>query len=201
MEVEYTLCQIQSGQISLAAKTHRQRGGDPRLRVQVAPHEVQWELENLVDGEPETITGVPRRDHIDFYFLLDDFRRDRNLFPGPTANPDFTLRLDPASPEGMERPGGKQLRLVAPAFRYRVESIEVFVSQPPSFHAQGREPILHLDIESTPRNIYGQELLEVHFGVQADFEIVGQFSGPQSRAAISMAPETYATIYSEIHNL
>ena len=201
MEIEYTLCQIQSGQISLAAKTHRQRGGDPRLRVQVGPQSVQWELINLVDGEPETIAGVPRQDHIDFYFLLDVLRKDRSLLPRPISRLDFSLRLDPANPAGMERPGGRRVRIVSPAYRYRVEAIEVFVRQPPSFRAVGDEPFLHLDIESTPTNIYGQEMLEVHFGVQADFEIQGQFDGPESQAIITMTPETYSTIYSEIQNL
>ena len=201
MEVEYTLCQIQSGQVSMAAKTHRQSNGDPRLVVQVTSQSVRWELINLVDGDPETIVGAPRQDHVDFYFLLDVLRRDRGQLPQPTARPDYGLRLDPANPAGMERPGGRRVRLVAPGYRYEVESVEVFVTQAPSFHAEGSEPFLHLDIESTPPSMYGQELLEVHFGIQADFEIVGQFTGAQSRAVIEMTPEAYATIFAEIQLL
>ena len=201
MEVEYTLCQIQSGQVSLAAKTHRQSHGDPRLVVRGTSQAVRWELTNLVDGDPETIVGVPRQDHVDFYFLLDVLRRDRGQLPQPTVRPDYGLRLDPANPAGMERPGGRQVRLVAPAYRYRVDSVEVFVTQAPSFHAIGSESYLHLDIESTPSRMYGQEVLEVHFGIQADFEIVGQFTGAQSRAVIEMTPETYATIFEEIRFL
>ena len=201
MEVEYTLCQIQSGQVSLAAKTHRQSNGDPRLVVQVTSQSVRWELVNLVDGDPETIVGAPRQDHVDFYFLLDVLRRDRGQLPQPTASPDYGLRLAPANPAGMERPGGRQVRLVAPGYRYQVESVEVFVTQAPSFHAAGSEPFLHLDIESTPPSMYGQELLEVHFGIQADFAIVGPFTGAQSRAVIEMTPETYATIFAEIQLL
>ena len=60
---------------------------------------------------------------------------------------------------------------------------------------------MHLDIESTPSKMYGQELLEVHFGIQADFEIVGQFTGTQSSAVLEMTPETYATIFEEIQFL
>ena len=201
MEVEYTLCQIQTGQVSLAAKTHRQSHGDPRLVVRGTSQGVRWELINLVDGDPETIVGAPRQDHVDFYFLLDILRRDRGQLPQPTARPDYGLRLEPANPVGMERPGGRQVRLVAPAFRYQVEFVEVSVTQVPSFHAIGSEPFLHLDIESTPSRIYGQEILEVHFGIQADFEIVGQFTGTQSRAVIEMTPETYATIFEEIQLL
>jgi hypothetical protein len=79
--------------------------------------------------------------------------------------------------------------------------VEAFVAQAPSFHAIGSEPFLHLDIESTPSRLYGHELLEVHFGIQANFEILGQFAGTQSRAVIEMTPETYATIYEEIRRL
>lgn len=201
MEVEYTLCQIQSGQVSLAAKTHRQSHGDPRLVIHVASQGVRWELINLVHGDPETVVGVPRQDHVDFYFLLDVLRRDRGQLPQPKAKPDYGLRLTPTNPAGMERPGGRQVRLVAPAYRYLVDSVDVFVTQAPSFHATGSEPVLHLDIESTPSSIYGQEILEVHFGIQADFEIVGPFTGTQSRAVIEMTPETYATIFAEIQLL
>ena len=179
----------------------RQSRGDPRLVVQGTSQGVRWELTNLVDGDPETIVGVPSRDHVDFYFLLDVLRRDRGQLPQPTARPDYGLRLAPANPAGMERPGGRQVRLAAPVYRYQIESVEVFVTQAPSFHAAGSEPFLHLDIESTPSSLYGQELLEVHFGIQAGFEIVGQFTGAQSRAVIEMTPETYATIFEEIRFL
>ena len=201
MEVEYTICQIQSGYISLAAKTHRRQGGDPRLMIHITSQGARWELINLVDGDPETIAGPARQDHIDFYFLLENLRRDRNQFPRPRVSPNFALRLAPANPAGTERRGGARIRMVLPAYRYRVESIEVYVRQAPSFHAVGDEPILHLDIENTPSNIYGQELLEVHFGIQANFEILSQFTGTQSQATIDMTHETYATIYSEIQNL
>lgn len=198
MEVEYTLCQIQSGRISLAAKTHRQDGGDPRLAIQVTSQSVRWELSNLVEGEPETVMGPPRQDHIDFYFLYESFLQDRVLLPQPTGQPDLGLRLPTANPTGMERRGGTRLRPVFPAYRFRVESVELFVVQTPSFRARGNEPFLHLDFETTPPGRYGQESLEIHFGIQADFEILDSFTGLQSRAVIDMTPETYATIFSEI---
>lgn len=201
MEVEYTICQIQSGQISLAAKTHRQLGGNPQLQVQFTPTQVTWEIVNLVDGTPETLRGAPRQDHIDFYFILRNFRRIRNQFPASTVAPDFALRLPAVSSVGTERPGGKRVRMVFPAYRYAMESVELFVTQAPSFSALGLEPFMHLDIESTPSTLYSQEMLEVHFGIQADFEILGPYTGSQSRAVISMTPEAYATVYSELRHL
>jgi len=102
VEIEYTLCQIQSGDISLAAKTHRQLQGDPKLNIQLSNKLVKWELINLVDGTPETITGVPRTNHVDFYFLYDNFKAIRHMFPNPTVNPDFSLVLPPVSSAGSE---------------------------------------------------------------------------------------------------
>ena len=201
MEIEYTLCQIQSGLISLAAKTHRQRGGDPRLGVTRVGQSVRWELMNLVHGDPETIIGDPRQNHVDFYFLLDALESGWSRLLQPTVFSDDRLRLPPANPVGTERPGGLFVRMGMAAHRYQVDSLEVFVTQAPAFHAVGRQPILHLDIEITPQSIYGQEMTEIHFGIQADFEIVGVYNGHHSYAVVTMTEATYATIYDDVQNL
>ena len=201
MEVEYTICQIQSGQISLAAKTHRQQGGDPRLTIEVYHHKVLWRLRNLFDGTPETITGAPRRDHIDFYFLLERFRIHRTAFPAATVPSDLSLRLAPTNSSGTERRGGKLVRMTSPVYRFMASRVEVFVGHAPSFHATGDNPILHLDIETTPPDIYGQEMLEVHFGIQSNFEISSLPSGSQSEVILTMTPQSYATIRNELLHL
>jgi hypothetical protein len=198
MEIEYTICQIQSGEISLAAKTHRRLDGDPRLEVELAPDLVTWRLLNLVDGTPETLVGIPRRNHVDFYFLYENVKSLLMEFPTPTtrANPD--LRLRAVCSVGTERPGGKRVRIVAPVHRYPLVSVELHVVQAPSFSAIGIEPYIHMDVESTPTDLYGRETFEIHFGIQASFEITGPFSGNMSSALIQMQPETYATIYSDM---
>ena len=61
MEIEYTLCQIQMGQTSLALRTHRRESHDPRLSIQQGSQEVLWEFTNLVEGPRQTVTGRPRR--------------------------------------------------------------------------------------------------------------------------------------------
>ena len=91
--------------------------------------------------------------------------------------------------------------MAMPAHRYSVDSVEVFVMQTPDFHAVGHQPILHLDIETTPPSIYGQEMIEIHFGIQADFEILGQYDGSQSYAVVTMSEATYATVYDDVQNL
>ena len=201
MEIEYTICQIQSGHISLAAKTHRQQGGHPRLRITRAGQSVRWELINLVDGDPETIVGTPRQNHIDFYFLLDALEIGWTQQIQPIGFADDALRLPPTNPTGTERPGGLSVRMGMPAHRYQVEAIEVFVTHAPAFHAVGHDPFLHLDLEITPSSIYGQEMIEIHFGIQADFEIMGGYNGQQSYAVITMTEATYVTVYDDVQNL
>jgi len=198
MEIEYTVCQIQSGEISLAAKTHRRLDGDPHLEIELTPSLVTWRLLNLVDGTPETLVGIPRRNHVDFYFLYENLRSLLTEFPTPTTRADPDLRLPPVSSVGTERPGGKRVRIVAPVHRYPLLSIELYVVQAPSFHAVGIEPYIHMDVESTPSDLYDRESFETHFGVQANFEITGSYSGSMSSAVIQMQPETYATIYSDM---
>jgi hypothetical protein len=198
IEIEYTICQIQSGEISLAAKTHRRLDGDPRLEVDLTRDLVTWRLLNLVDGTPETIVSVPRQNHVDFYFLYKDAKSILAQLPNPTTAANSSLSLPPVSSAGFERPGGKRVRIVAPVRRYQLLSVELFVTQAPSFHAIGIDPYIHMDVESTPSDLYGEETFEIHFGIQAEFEIVGAFSGNQSTAVIEMRHDTYATIHREM---
>ena len=202
MEVEYTLCQIQLGQTSLARRTHRREGCDPCLSIQISPQEVRWELTNLVEGPPATVRGTSRRDRLDFYFLLDNLRTQRGQFPPPTAPPNAALRLPTTNSQGTERPGGRRVRMVAPFQKYQVQSAEVFVGQNPTYRAEGDAPFLNLDMETTPPGtLYGQEQIEVHFGIQADFRIEQLATGTYNYAVVTMPPETYATIYEDIQAL
>jgi hypothetical protein len=50
-------------------------------------------LLNLIDGTPETLVGVPRQNHIDFYFLWDDIQSLKTGLPRPNARPNPALRL------------------------------------------------------------------------------------------------------------
>ncbi len=202
MEVEYTICQIQSGQISLAAKTHRRLGGNPRLQIQTAKSAVTWRLANLIDGTPETLVGVPRQNHIDFYFLWENIQLLKTGLPSPTARPNPALRLPTLSSTGTERPGGIQIKLLVPVHRYPLESVQLFVTQQPSFEALGTSPYLHMDVESAPKKIYNRrDVFEIHFGIQADFEITGQYNGASSDVIFTMLPEVYANLHSDVQAL
>ena len=202
MEVEYTSCLMQVGQDSFSAKTHRLEGGDPRLTVNVGSSNVQWVLQNLLDGVPEIVQGPPRRDRVDFYFLLENLQRDRGQLPQPTVPSDAALRLQTTNSVGTERPGGRRVRMETPNQRYRVMSVEARSAQHPSFQAIAGQPIfLHLDIENTPVGMYPQRLLEAHFGLQANYAITLGYAGNQNQVVIGMSHATYATIYEDVQNL
>ena len=198
MEVEYTLCQVQLGQTSLALRTHRRESHDPRLEIQHGNQEVQWEFTNLVEGPRQTVRGTPRRNRLDFYFFSETLRRDRGQMPPPTELPNDSLRLQTTNSQGTERQDGLRVRMVQPNQRYQVKSIELFIGQSPTYRAVGERPILHLDVETTPPSIYGQARPEVHFGIQATYQIDQVSSGTYNYAVITMTPETYATIYEDI---
>ena len=202
MEVEYTSCLMQVGQDSFSAKTHRQQGGDPRLTVNVSSQGVEWVLENLLDGEPEIVLGPPRANRVDFYFLLENLQRDRGQLPQPAVPPEPALRLATTNSVGTERQGGRRVRMETPNHRYKVASVAALSAQPPAFQAIARQPIyLHLDIENTPRGMYGQVLTEAHLGVQAFYDITAGYAGAQNQVVIGMPHATYATIYEDLQNL
>jgi len=198
MDIEYTICLIQSGDISLAAKTHRRLGGNPYLDVSITATDVEWRLQNLIDGTPETIVDIPRQNHIDFYFLYRDKPDILLALPTPNVSANSALSLSPVSSKGYERPGGKRVRIVAPVRRFQISSIDIYVNHAPPFYAFGLEPYLHMDVENTPSGLYGEETFEIHFGIQAHFTISDTYSGTESYALIKMPFDTYATIHREL---
>ena len=89
-----------------------------------------------------------------------------------------------------------------PQQRYQIASAEMRSAQQPTFQAIADQPIyLHLDIENTPFGMYPQRLLEVHFGVQASYDITVGYAGAQNQAVIGMSHSMYATIYEDLQNL
>ncbi|MFC2006284.1 hypothetical protein ACFLVG_04980 [Chloroflexota bacterium] len=198
MDIEYTICLIQSGDISLAAKTHRRLGGNPRLSVSITATHVEWRLQNLIDGTPETIVDMPRQNHIDFYFLYKDKSSILSQLPTPTVSANSDLSLPPVSSQGYERPGGKRVRIVAPVRRFLVSSVDLYVNHAPPFYAVGIEPYMHIDVENTPADLYGEETFEIHFGIQAEFNIEDTYSGHENYGLVKMPFDTYATIYREL---
>jgi hypothetical protein len=117
-ELEYAICQIQSGQFSMAAKSHRQEGGQPLLEISLLPEGVQWRLTDLEHGVAETVAGAPRVDRIDFYFRRESLQQNLGRFPGARAGVNPALRLAATNPVGEERVGGLGIRMLAPVCRF-----------------------------------------------------------------------------------
>lgn len=198
LDLEYTICQIQSGMFSMAAKSHRQEGGTPILRIDTGPSDVKWVLGNLGQGIAETVVGTERRDRVDFYFTLDGLRRDLSKFPPASAKPSSVYRRAPRSSAGTERKEGKRVRLETPICSFLpIQNVRLDSQRPPAFTASATDAILHLDMETGPKRIYGHEIFEVHFGIEAAYTIAAASPGP-SEAIITMSHDVYATILNEL---
>lgn len=194
-DLEYTICQIQSGRFSMAAKSHRQEGGSPRLEIRLGNNEVEWVLSDLDHGIPETVAGQERRDRIDFYFLLPQLRMALSSIPRPRTSHDPQLRLDPVNSQGFERTEGKRVRMVTPVCRFHpVDTVHLYSQTPPAFEAEAVDATLHLDFETGPKRIYGDEILEVHFGIEAEYTVSPLALAVPSSAVLSMTDSMYATI-------
>lgn len=198
-EVEYTICLIQRDIFSFAAKSHRQEDGNPQLEVTVEPQRVVWTLSDLDHGVPETVAGTPQVDRVDFYFRREVLQASLPTFPTVAVGPDPSLRLPATNSAGTERPEGTRVRIATPVCRFfPLDSVALTVARPPEFRALADEAYLHLDIETGPASIYGTEIFEVHFGVEADYRAgpLASGNGP-SRAVLTMSHELYATVLSE----
>jgi hypothetical protein len=188
----------------MAAKSHRREHGNPQLTISMLPTHVEWRLTDLDHGIPETVAGQPRKDRVDFYFEYSVFKATFPNFPAPrTASVPSQHRFAPTNSQGTERRGGKDVRVVAPICRFSpLSDAELISHTPPAFRATTGEAILHLDMESGPARIYGVEIFEVHFGIEAPQWDVAPLSNPAtSYAVIRMSDSLYATVYSELGGL
>jgi len=198
-DLEYTICVIQRDVFSFAAKSHREENGDPKLDITIDQHTVIWTLSDLDHGISETIAGAPQADRIDFYFRLEVLKQSLSGFPAPQAPRNGQLRLPPTNSSGTERREGKRVRIAAPVCRfYPLSSVRLLVHRPPAFEAFATDAQLHLDIETGPARVYGHEIFEVHFGVQADYGTAALSATGASRAVLTMTHELYSTIVSEL---
>lgn len=201
-ELEYTICQIQSGRFSMAAKSHRQEGGNPILEVGMSTSHVEWRLQKLDHGVPETVAGAPRVDRIDFYFRHEVLKSSLPLFPTPRATSNPSLKWSPLDSAGKQRNGGIGVRMVAPVCRFfPVEDVSLFSRKPPAFEARANDATLHLDMETGPARIYGSEIFEVHFGIEAQYEINPLGNPVPSHVVLLMSDALYATILAELQNV
>jgi len=161
------------------------------------PDEVQWHLTDLEHGVPETVGGQPRSDRVDFYFLYDVCKSVFPTFPAPRVPPNaLAHKFPPRHAPGTERRGGKRVREETAICRFSpVTRVDLLSQQPPAFRADATAAILHLDIETGPASIYGQEILEVHFGVEGNWNVVPLPSPVPSEAILHLSDSLYATIY------
>lgn len=197
--LEYAIALIQRDIFSFAAKSHRREGGDPKLIIDTSGPLVTWRVTELIHGIPDAITGQPQQDRFDFYFTVEELRNVFTSFPSPVSKPNKKRELTPTTSEGTERIEGKRVRMVLPIKRfYPIDSIEIFVQQIPSFEIFASDAYLHLDIETGPSRIYGQDIFEVHFGVQAEYNARKSTITVPSYAYLKMSHELYATIHNRI---
>jgi hypothetical protein len=202
-ELEYTICLIQRNIFSFARKSHRQEGGNPVLDIDDRGGNVVWTLEDLEHGVPEAEEGRPAVDRIDFYFRREVLQLSFPTFPAPAVPPDDRVRFPPRNPVGYEREEGTRVRLVHPVCRFiPITAIRLVAAVAPAFEATAAEGTLHLDIETGPAKIYGVEIFEYHFGVQAQYELarLPDGAGP-SLARFEMSPVVYSTIVRELRRV
>lgn len=198
--LEYTLCLIQRDVFSFARKSHREDRGNPLLELQPAAGGVCWRLLNIDDGVLETAAGMPRVDRLDFYFRREVLASALPGFPPATVAADRSLRLSPRDSTGTERAQGTRVRIVQPLCRFHpITDIRLVAATSAPFEASAAEGYLHLDIETGPARIYGSEIFEIHFGVEAEYQTAAvPAPAGSSFAEFTMSNAMYSTVVSEL---
>lgn len=196
--VEYLLCQIQSGQISLALRSHRREARNPEIDISVNATNVRIQLHNLFDGVPQAVLGDARQTHVDIYYLQDELRTQRTSWPTVAVPPNPNLLLPTFDPSGTERAGGRRVRMVAPMCRLGITEVNMESTRAPAFRAEALSPDLFVDFEVTPVRGYGQETPEIHIGCNGEFNFVPTTGAGADICELLLTHEMYSTLLDQI---
>jgi len=89
--------------------------------------------------------------------------------------------------------------MVAPICRfYPIAAVTLYSQNPPAFQASAEDATLHMDFETGPVRTYGTKIFELHFGIEAEYELEPLSEAVVSRAVIEMSHEMYATVLREL---
>ena len=199
--LEYVICQIQSGQFSMACKARRIDGQNPVLTIDVNQNGVSWKINNIDYGDTHTVMGKPRVNRVDVYFLYQGFRETiLPIFPSAIEPPSNGVRLNPLDSRGRERRTGKRVMIETPICRFHPIEQVTIISKSGAYVATASDATLHLDFETGPQSDYGPypRNLEIHLGIEANYTIdsVGQPS--HSEVEFFMSHGMYAAIIAEL---
>ena len=193
--LEYAIAVYQQGVFTFAAKEHRRVNGNPSLTIDVKATHVEWTIDPLTQGNPDSNYQQPQKNRFDLYFLLRDICPTTASWPTTSTVPAIWSGAN--NNQGTERPGGKSIKMTTPVGRLSGISKLVaqvgFPSQP--FTAEATSLNLFADIEHTPQGkLYASEESQFHLGFQGTYQYKGGAQSTGNRVVIEMSKPIYEAI-------
>ena len=195
--LEYLIAQHQDNNTSVAIRSKKPNNHNPAIIIKKSDGNMIWELRGLHHGEIENVTGVPRVSRIDFYVGMEDLIEQRGNFSASIGTPIGNvqgLRI----PVGTERPGGKEIRWKGAVGRVEIEDVSAIIPPFRLTKNDDSELILNVDRERAEYPIMSEDgnqtTLELHFGVEHEYNVVHDGRLTINRISIEMTEDQYATI-------
>ena len=181
----------------------RQRNQNPALVVTEEENNYRWTFTGLHMGDVQEVDpNNPRKNHVDAYIGMDDLAFYIDQFPSTNAKPAGKyngLRI----PTGSERVGGTKIKWRGALVRSLISEFKVVIPPIKLIQNEDDDVILNLDRETSRYPIdngNGKTTLEIHFGINHDFQLRRDKRVNIGRIEFFMEPEQYATIFHALND-
>jgi len=193
--LEYIICQLQEGKVSVAIKSHRNRRQNPGLRVEMRSSDVLFELIGLSPGSVEAADPHnPAATRLDFYVGRTALLSQRNSLPHPRAtSPGIGLPL--TNPTGRIRRGGKLIHWRGTLCKLPLTGAAMFFPSTQRLARTSEPCYLNVDWEPAMYPLPDNTRLQLHFGVESDFVLSTNRRRTVPLANLIMSDAEYANVY------
>jgi hypothetical protein len=196
LSLEYIICQHTEAGRSHAVKSHVSKNQNPGVTVLVSRDQVTWELLGLSLGEVEdAIAREAAKTRLDFYVGKAELLRQRAHFPIVNAGHGVPgLKL--TNPTGTVRKGGKSISWKGPIAKFPAVSAQMTFPTGPFECITADEVLFNIDWEPAMYPLGDGTRTQIHFGVEAAWQVRPDRRLKTPRAKVVMTAQQYADVLS-----
>ncbi len=199
--LEYIICQLQEGKVSVAIKSHRNRRQNPGLRVEMRKSDVLFELLGLSPGTVEPADPKnPAATRLDFYIGRTALLDQRSYLPAARA-PSPGIGLPLTNPTGKIRRGGKLIHWRGPLCKLPLTGAEMLFPSTQRLARTSEPCYLNIDWEPAMYPLLDNTRLQLHFGVESDFVLSTDRRRTVPLANLILSDAEYANVVDVIMNI
>ena len=195
MNLEYVICQLQDGNVSVAIKSHRNRRQNPGLKIEMRSSDVLFELLGLSPGtvEPADVHN-PAATRLDFYVGRTDLLNQRGILPAPRAAASGT-GFPYTNPSGKVRVGGKTINYQGSLVKLPLTSASMVFPSNQRLARNHQPSFLNIDWEPAMYPLPDHTRMQLHFGVESEWGLFTDRRRTIPLARVVLSDQQYADVF------